>query len=94
MKIAILTLNTHNNYGNRLQNYALQEVLRKYADVVDTIWYEEDTYILNRKIWNNKLALKYILNWKDSKEYIRKYYIYECIREYNIKKFSDRYLSI
>lgn len=36
-KIAILTLNGYKNYGNRLQNYALQEVLKKYNFHVDTI---------------------------------------------------------
>ncbi|GEQ62383.1 hypothetical protein VL4N_17300 [Vagococcus lutrae] len=29
MKIGILTITDYNNYGNRLQNYALQEVLKK-----------------------------------------------------------------
>lgn len=31
--IAIVTLNDDNNYGNRLQNYALQKLLGKYGDV-------------------------------------------------------------
>lgn len=31
--IAIVTLNDDNNYGNRLQNYALQVLLSKYGDV-------------------------------------------------------------
>lgn len=38
MKInGILTLNANNNYGNRLQNYALQEYLKKY-NKCKTIW--------------------------------------------------------
>ncbi len=28
-KIGIITINDHNNYGNRLQNYAVQEVIKK-----------------------------------------------------------------
>ena len=28
-KVAILTINDNLNYGNRLQNYAVQEVLKK-----------------------------------------------------------------
>lgn len=32
-KIAILTINDDLNYGNRLQNYALQKVLERYGDV-------------------------------------------------------------
>lgn len=37
MKIAINTIVDYNNYGNRLQNYALQEVLQKYGYEVETI---------------------------------------------------------
>lgn len=36
-KIAIITIFDENNYGNRLQNYALQNVLEKYTCKVDTI---------------------------------------------------------
>ena len=94
MKIGILTLNTHNNYGNRLQNYALKKVLLKYADVVDTIWFEKNNCLLSKKIWNAKNIIKYILNWKDIRSYLNKYYISDCIREYNIKTFSDEYIPI
>lgn len=37
MKVGIVTLFDNNNFGNRLQNYALQEILLKYADDVITI---------------------------------------------------------
>lgn len=37
-KIGLITLNGYFNYGNRLQNYALQEVLKTYGYKVDTIW--------------------------------------------------------
>lgn len=33
INIAILTINDNLNYGNRLQNYALQQILREYGDV-------------------------------------------------------------
>ena len=36
-KIGILTINDINNYGNRLQNYAVQEVLKKENINVETI---------------------------------------------------------
>ena len=94
MKIAILTLNTHNNYGNRLQNYALRKILLNYADIVDTIWFEKNNYLPEQKIWCAKNIIKYILNWKDAKKYLNKYYIADCIRQYNIKTFSDKYIPI
>lgn len=37
MKIGILTINDYNNYGNRLQNYALQEVLKSLGHEPYTI---------------------------------------------------------
>src|SRR5690606_23752358 len=36
-KVAILTLNGYINYENRLQNYALQEVLKTFGFDVETI---------------------------------------------------------
>lgn len=36
-KASIVTLNGYFNYGNRLQNYALQEALKKYNLEVDTL---------------------------------------------------------
>lgn len=36
-KIGILTINDYSNYGNRLQNYALQELLKSLGFNVDTI---------------------------------------------------------
>lgn len=36
-KLSIVTLNGYFNYGNRLQNYALQEALKKYDLEVDTL---------------------------------------------------------
>jgi len=38
---AILTLNGYVNYGNRLQNYALQQIVLQYAQKVDTLIIEQ-----------------------------------------------------
>ena len=37
MKVAILTITNGQNYGNRLQNYASQEVLKSLGFEVETI---------------------------------------------------------
>lgn len=45
-KVGIITINDNDNYGNRLQNYAVQEILVKN---------KFETYtILNNVFWNNK----------------------------------------
>lgn len=93
MKIGIITISEHNNYGNRLQNYALQRFLLNYVDNVDTIWWCKDNYLLNKKI-SIKMVVKYLLNYKGARSYIKNKYVKDCIREYNIKKFSDKYISI
>lgn len=36
-KVAILTINDNQNMGNRLQNYATQQTLKKYGVIVETI---------------------------------------------------------
>lgn len=38
MKVGIVTLNGYENFGNRLQNYALQEVVKGLGFEVDTLW--------------------------------------------------------
>lgn len=39
-KVGIITINDYNNYGNRLQNYALQEVVKSFDFEVETIVYK------------------------------------------------------
>jgi len=36
-KVDILTLPGYFNYGNRLQNYALQEVIKNFSEEVETL---------------------------------------------------------
>ncbi|WP_370840240.1 polysaccharide pyruvyl transferase family protein [Megamonas funiformis] len=97
MKVAIVTLPGHFNYGNRLQNYALQKFISNYAETVETLWYE-NYYLPEMK--NGKLdkvylknVLKFILNWKGMREK-EKNYGKNCIRQYNIRNFSDKYINI
>ena len=36
-RIGIITINDNNNYGNRLQNYAVQEYLKRLGFEVETL---------------------------------------------------------
>lgn len=67
-KIGILTLNGHDNYGNRLQNYALEVVLKKKHYIVNTIWFETRKEKIIRII---KKPLYYILNKKRRLKFIK-----------------------
>ncbi|WP_152657617.1 polysaccharide pyruvyl transferase family protein [Oceanobacillus sp. CFH 90083] len=73
-KIAILTLNGYFNYGNRLQNYALQEVLKSMDFEVDTVINE--TRKLNLKnLQTNKVERLKALRKKNIRELFQLLYI-------------------
>lgn len=93
MKLAIFTLNGHFNYGNRLQNYALQTVLQKYAVTVDTIWFEKNNYLPETHLWSKSKLFKSILS-KKRQNFYKDDYVKNYLRQYNIRKFSDKYISI
>ena len=59
MKYGILTINDKSNYGNRLQNFALQEILKKYGQV-ETI---NNVYGLYNKNYKQRIInkLKYYM---------------------------------
>ena len=63
-KLAILTINDDRNSGNRLQNYATQEILKKYEIEVETISNQKGTagiFYVKKKIKN---LIKKILRYK------------------------------
>lgn len=92
MKIGIITLNGFYNYGNRLQNYALQRVCLKFTNDVETIWYDSNNYFLDTKTKHSaKNIVKYIMDWRGFRKY--KKYELELLRQYNIKNFTDMYIN-
>ena len=76
MKIAILTFTACDNYGQRLQNYALQELLSKNENEVQTILQSEGSITFNRLV---KLSIKLIIgrekNWKKLVRKIKFFFI-------------------
>lgn len=65
MKVGIITITNGQNYGNRLQNYALQESIKKLGHEPETIWnntgaWENLGLISRTKYWiRSKLKIKY-----------------------------------
>lgn len=49
-KIAILTLNGNNNFGNKLQNYALTTYLKKKKLNVETLWFARKNYFIKELV--------------------------------------------
>lgn len=90
-KIAILTLNGYYNYGNRLQNYATQEILKELGFSVETI-------IVQRQRQRSKLLLEdislYAIYKKITKKY--KYYLNKDLikdREESFRNFTLKYIK-
>ena len=93
MKIGIVTINDNDNYGNRLQNYAVQEVLKEYIKNSDVITLK-NTFDLNFK--KNflyrfcKFCLKKVLK-RPPKKYAKRL---KCFKEFNKNiKFSKYYIN-
>ena len=65
MRVGIITITNGQNYGNRLQNYALQEAVKALGHKPETIWNDtgawENLGIYSRlKYWiRGKSHLKY-----------------------------------
>ncbi len=87
-KILLVTLQS-TNIGNRLQNYALQEILREFNCDVYTPYYfapEEDT--LKKRIKNR---IRIILGILKVTHYRESYLIF--LRKKKFKKFDDLYIQ-
>ena len=80
-KIGIVTLNGYKNYGNRLQNYALEEFLRSLDYDVETIW------ITNLKKYLKEL---YCRNCRFNKDKIRFYKFYKFSKKNNSIRYFFR----
>ena len=93
MRIGKITLNGQGNYGNKLQNYALQYVLLKYADEVDTLWHTGENYLPKSWKYGWKEAIKFFVNRHGFRNEMKgKYFPYEIVRQHNIKLFDEKYI--
>ena len=94
IRIGKLTIDGYYNYGNLLQNYALQQILHHYANSVDTIWHEDDNFLPRKGLqltWKD--TVKYILNWRNYRHtYLQQYLGCEMVRQGKLKEWSDRYI--
>lgn len=79
-KIAIVTLFGMNNYGNRLQNYAMQVILERFGYCAETIC--ED--IKNYKWYSLKINLKYYI-----RKIVKRYNNDITIRQKRFLRFED-----
>lgn len=83
MKVAQLTFNTYNNYGNVLQKYALQKTLEKFVDFTEVLWF------------NGNAGASHF--WAETGDIPPNKSIEECLREAvrmtKFKEFDERYIK-
>lgn len=97
-KIAIYTLPGHFNYGNRLQNYALQQIIESMGFVVTTLEINPD--ISQKKIKKIKRHLKRIIlhpftvgQYFKRKEYGKDYDEMIKVKTPYLVPFSEKFIS-
>ena len=58
MRIGILTINGHYNYGNRLQNFALQTLLQYLVpnSCIETVWHTQNNYAFSGLIFPTRFC--------------------------------------
>lgn len=98
MKIAISTITDYNNYGNRLQNYALQEILKEQGHSVETIknstrvTKKNKRQILAESIKNGELILK-AKNKITKKRKEKEIRPFNAKRSHNFLNFTHKYIN-
>lgn len=85
-KIGVITLDGNFNYGNRLQNYALSEYLKKMGHEVDNI-------VLNKNHTEHIQYIKYIINMILRRQTSIDFYRMTKAKTIKIKPFTDEYLN-
>ena len=84
-KVAIVTITDNNNFGNRLQNYAVEQILNKNNVQPCTIWQKEEfkeklKEMIKEIMFFNKIADRF----KKFKNFTNKY-----TNKYYVKKYDD-----
>ncbi len=85
-KVAIITL-YDSNIGNRLQNYALQQILKEHRFDAYTYWYS----LKSSHIQKIKGYIKELLGWLHISKY--RLYFVESKRKKGFERFSIRYIK-
>ncbi|WP_122645540.1 polysaccharide pyruvyl transferase family protein [Enterococcus mediterraneensis] len=97
MRIAIQTIVDYNNYGNRLQNYALQYILQRDGHSVISLRNNFQNPFLLKKNTRGKLlrVIKQGTLFEVIKRRIehRRYYRYMNERLYNFSSFTNQYIE-
>jgi len=88
-KVLLVTVQGYFNYGNRLQNYALQEMLKDLGFEVHTLMAEEHLRTYSKDKW--KFYIKYILTTMGVKHFVISYS--DTMRRRRLFNFTKQYID-
>lgn len=94
MKTAILTITGGENFGNRLQNYALQEILKSYSETVHTIKNYTKAEAEYKKSTQFKKKIKWFIGTAAYYLPINKSLFNEWYRQKIFDKFNRSHINI
>lgn len=88
-RIAIITISDNDNYGNRLQNYALQEVLKSKKNKVYTLWNKciKCTFYDKSKKTIKKILKIFVKKYRENEKEIDKK------RKKAFESFTNKYIN-
>lgn len=78
MRVAQLTLNVYDNYGNMLQKFALHYTLKKFADFVEVLWHYSEKNFPPAELEFNRLTFGGV---RDT--------AFNCVKQNKFREFSD-----
>lgn len=91
----IISICDNYNYGNRLQNYALQHYIQRNLGACQSIWWKKE--FLNRaniNLYSLKKLVKYVIDWENYREKSQSAFTYDAIREFSISRFTYGKIAI
>ena len=89
MKVAQVTLDVYDNYGNMLQKYALHRILKRFSDFTEVLWLKDSNFFHNEGNW----LCHYPKNSEYCFEDYQKNYSFEIVRTFKFKEFENRYIK-
>ena len=88
MRIAQITLDVYDNYGNMLQKYALHKILKRLSDFTEVLWLKDSNFFHDIGAWMShhpKRSSYGDINYQRS-------YFYEAVKTFKFKEFENRYI--
>ena len=89
MKVAQMSIDDYNNYGNNLQKYALQQTLKKFVDFTEIFWHNANT-LFSETAQDTYVTKEFYEKYDPST--IQKYRLREAVRVNKVKEFENRYI--